>query len=1007
MDTDRNLLFGVLALQADLIDSRQFLEACLLWTSRKNAALADLLVERGWIVPADREHVDYLLGRKLQKHGGDFRADLAAIPDDVKRSLAALGDDDIRRSLAGPPAPEGAAHQAATVDHVPGPNARYTRLRLHATGGIGRVWLAHDGDLGRDVALKELRPERAGPEALRARFLQEARITGQLEHPGVVPVYELAYRPDGQPFYTMRFVKGCTLSEAARAYHGKRSKGRADALDLPTLLNAFVTVCNTVAYAHSRGVIHRDLKGQNVILGDFGEVVVLDWGLAKLVGRPEDAPEASPVVAAGADSGYTVQGQALGTPAYMAPEQSEGRLDLIDRRTDVYGLGAILYEILTGEPPFTGPSTDDVLRRVREEEPIPPHQAWPDVPPALEALCLRALAKRPEDRPAAAADLAHEVQGWQEFERRKAEEALRESEALYHSLVESLPCSVWRKDLEGRFTFANQHFCDLFGGTLEQLVGKSDFDIGPRELAEKYRRDDQKVIATGGVFEDIEEQLSVGVQGDRYVHTLKTAVRDAAGNIIGTQGLAWDVTERKLAEEELRRSRERFELAVQGSQDGLWDWDVENDQVWYSERMRSMVGCDEQEFPNRPGETEKRVHPDDHARWRAVRDGYAAGGADHYELEYRMRHKDGSYRWVRDRGVTLRRADGKVYRVAGSREDITERKRSEEELAYEQYLLRSLMDTLPEGIYFKDRDGRLIRANRTVAETVGCSPAEMVGKTDLDLLAPEVARQNFEDEQEIIRTGRPIIDQEQKVTWLNGLTLWVSSTKMPLRDPDGNIIGTFGISRDITERKKAEEALRQSEERYRSVIAAMQDGILVFDAGGSIVSCNAAAERILGLSAEQIWGRTPHDPRWRSVLEDGSPTPTDMNPATVTLRTGKPFTGAVMGVHKPDGTLTWITVNAQPLFQADGRTLAGVAASFEDITDRKRTEEALRQTALELARLRQRLERDRTPCSEATVAGPGAATRSVEGAAEQDAAAGRGPHHGTTDRTDSSAAPGS
>jgi tRNA A-37 threonylcarbamoyl transferase component Bud32 len=372
MDTDRNLLFGVLALQADLIDSRQFIDACLLWTSRKDVALADLLLERGWIVASDRAHLDYLLERKLRKHGGDPRASLAAIPDDVKRSLAALGDDDIQRSLAHQPGDAEGTQLAATVDHFPGPHERYSRLRLHATGGIGRVWLAHDGDLGRDVALKELRPERAEQAVLAARFLQEARITGQLEHPGVVPVYELARRRDDcQPFYTMRFVKGRTLSEAARAYHDKRLAGQADALDLPVLLNAFVTVCNTVAYAHSRGVIHRDLKGQNVILGDFGEVVVLDWGLAKLVGRPEGEPQGQSVVLddAGADSGYTVQGQTLGTPAYMSPEQAAGRIDLIDRRSDVYGLGAILYEILAGEPPFTGPSTEEVLRKVREVEP--------------------------------------------------------------------------------------------------------------------------------------------------------------------------------------------------------------------------------------------------------------------------------------------------------------------------------------------------------------------------------------------------------------------------------------------------------------------------------------------------------------------------------------------------------------------------------------------------------------------------------------------------------------
>jgi PAS domain S-box-containing protein len=956
MDTDRNLIFGVLALQADLIGAPQFIEACLLWTTRKNECLANLLLERGWIEPADKAHVEYLLERKLQKHGGNAHASLANIPDDLKRSLAALEDYDIQRSLAGGPLP--GESQLATIDHVPAQAERYCRLRLHATGGIGRVWLAHDGDLGRDVALKELRPERAQHAAYGARFLQEARITGQLEHPGIIPVYELVRARDGQqPFYTMRFVKGRTLSAAARSYHDKRLAGQADALELPALLNAFVTVCNTVAYTHSRGVIHRDLKGQNVILGDFGEVVVLDWGLAKLVGRKEgDVPTAAVVLdEAGADSGYTVQGQALGTPAYMAPEQSAGRLDLIDRRTDVYGLGAILYEILTGAPPFTGHSTEEVLRKVREEEPTPPRQLWPEVPPALEALCLRALAKQPEDRPAAATELAQEVQGWQEFERRKAEEALRESEALYHSLVENLPCIVVRKDLEGRFTFANHCYSELLGCPLDQILGKTDFDFFSLVLAEKYRRDDRTVLETGEVLEVIEEVP--GEMGMRYFHVLKTVVRDVAGKATGIQLIAWDITERKLAEEELRKSRERFELAVLGSQDGLWDWDVEANQVWYSPQMRSMLGYNEEEFPNQPGETEKRVHPDDHARWREVLHGHVTGVTDHLEMEYRMLHKDGSYRWVRDRGVALRRADGKAYRIAGSREDITARKQSEEELTHERYLLRSIMDTVPDKIYFKDRDSRFIRVNKDLAENFGLADvAQALGKTDADFFTQEHAKQARADECEILRTGRPIVAKEEKEIWFDGRVTWASTTKLPLGDPQGRIIGTFGISRDITERKQTEKALRESEDRYRSVIAAMQDGIVLLDAEGGIYDCNAAAERILGLSADQIVGRTPHDPRWRAIHEDGSPFPGEMHPPMITLRTGQPCTDVVMGVHKPDGTLTWITVNAQPLFQADGRTLAGVAASFEDITDRKRTEELLRQTTLELTRLQQLLE---------------------------------------------------
>src|SRR5262249_34421934 len=156
--------------------------------------------------------------------------------------------------------------------------------------------------------------------------------------------------------------------------------------------------------------------------------------------------------------------------------------------------------------------------------------------------------------------------------------------------------------------------------------------------------------------------------------------------------------------------------------------------------------------------------------------------------------------------------------------------------------------------------------------------------------------------------------------------LWFSTTKMPLRDRDGNIIGTFALSRDITSRKNEEIALRESEERYRSVIAAMKDGILLLDADGSIRACNASAERILGLSEEQMMGNPPTDPPWGATREDGSPFPEGSRPTMVTLRTGKPCTNVIMGVQKPDGIVTWLSVNSQPLFQPNGTTLAGVVA---------------------------------------------------------------------------------
>jgi tRNA A-37 threonylcarbamoyl transferase component Bud32 len=373
-DTDRNLLFGVLALQAALIDNNQSAEACAAWTTRKDTPLAHLLVERGLLTVEERQEVERLVQRHLTRHGGDARASLAAVAGGAARvSLDALPDPDVRASLDGLPR-RGHYVPVATIAYEPKTRQRYTMTRLHATGGIGQGWLARDEDLGRDVALKELRTDRGDSSAAAARFLEEAKITGQLEHPGIVPVYELVQPQDGPPCYAMRFVGGRTLADAIKEYHRKRQAGEAGPLALRELLTVFVGICNAVAYAHSRGVLHRDLKPQNVALGDFGEVMVLDWGLAKVVGKPEDPASLLPVdLGAGDSRDETRQEQVLGTPGYMAPEQAEGRLDLLDERSDIYGLGAILYEVLTGAAPFGG-----AVRRRRSAAPTPPRcsSAW-------------------------------------------------------------------------------------------------------------------------------------------------------------------------------------------------------------------------------------------------------------------------------------------------------------------------------------------------------------------------------------------------------------------------------------------------------------------------------------------------------------------------------------------------------------------------------------------------------------------------------------------------------
>lgn len=406
-DSDQNLLFGVLALQADLIDESQFVEACTICAGRKSVLLADFLLERGWISERDRRDVERLMERKLKRHNNDLKASLAAACDAARHSLAAVNG---KANPAESQAPDAAAPVEETGPYVAPRRDRYRLNRIHASGGIGRVWLAYDGELHREVALKELRPDRREGADYATRFIREARITGQLEHPGIVPVYELNPRAStGQPFYVMRFIKGRTLSQAIDHYHC-RASGEAHAVEFRSLLNTFVELCNAVAYAHSRGVIHRDIKGSNVVLGDFGEVIVLDWGLAKLVGREHDE-EAPITLGPDTPASDTQAGAVIGTPAYMAPEQAQGRADLVGPRSDIYSLGAVLYEILTGQPPYTGKDKTEILRRVREEDPQRPGTLRP-VAPALEAVCLTALARQPERRYASARELAAEIENW-------------------------------------------------------------------------------------------------------------------------------------------------------------------------------------------------------------------------------------------------------------------------------------------------------------------------------------------------------------------------------------------------------------------------------------------------------------------------------------------------------------------------------------------------------------------------------------------------------------------
>src|SRR5579864_4004488 len=572
-DRSRDLIFGLLALQNGLIDQVQLVAAFQSWVRDKSRALAEHLVASGHLDEDDRAAVEALVTRHLKKHGGDPEASVASIPvgRSTREHLAALCDGaptaDVAHFESGLPDTDGADADRTTsyaIGSATSEGERFRVLRPHAKGGRGAVFVALDSELHREVALKQILDAHADDPVSRQRFLLEAEITGGLEHPGIVPVYGLGTYGRGRPFYVMRFVRGDSLKEAIESFHNDlrlRRDRSARTLELHKLLRRFLDVCNAIEYAHGRGVLHRDIKPGNVVVGKHGETLVVDWGLAKATGRADpNAGERTLVPSSSSGSAETLPGSALGTPAYMSPEQASGDLEQLGPRSDVYSLGATLYCLLTGKAPFEGDALN-VLRSVQKGEFPPPRRIDPALDRALEAVCLKAMALKPEDRFSTPKALADDIERWMADE----------------------PVSSWREPWPTRARrWVSRHRTQVAAGVAALVVAVAGLAVLLASQA-RANRDLQNAL----------DRLTAA-QGDIRVHSAQA--EEAIESFYG--GISEDVILRRPELEQLRRrlldtALRFYERRVQSLMDSpgqLNDPFKMRTAVWGLDRIASLQG---------------------------------------------------------------------------------------------------------------------------------------------------------------------------------------------------------------------------------------------------------------------------------------------------------------------------------------------------------------------------------------------------------------------------------